>query len=865
MAWRNTNPSDYAPKSNAVGELLTGFASVYVPNKLAKDKREAEIAYEKEKADAKVAADAAEKAAAQDKKDKADLRIANSIVKRMAGVAGVNPSTITSEGLSTILDDVKNFGGDGAFDIYIKNDSDLVVNPSAFFTIPNTTASVPINTDTSSETSSALPITGSAEDADTALKDANNTDDLVKATGDVIDGVPDTNVSTNDNLEEIDADEKGNKVEPNNNTSMFSTRLPDLMDARQKNNTPELASAYYDGLVKKAAKDSRYAPLAAEFKQYVDKISMENPSISDLSEFTKLELEAAIKSKTVSDSSKANATLLLEGLKSDIPWETLDDKNYAGFARKFPDFAKEIEEIAIANTRGIFKPEDIGNFTVAQLKAYETSAIPGIEGYRSLIADTLKQKEQEKYQGISDKSTEELIALTRNTMGYDMDVRIMASNMVSARKMQGFDINTLDASSIDVLKAMETDNRIPKVNRDLITKLRENKEKSANTFSFYAKNVTNEGRAITALDMAKSDNAPSDVIQKLTNLRDSHAKAKTTSDLLQAGLDVNSIEDAVLTMEDGTKRYIQARVDTENNLLAIDPADKGTIRLMSAEETKAFSDIRTETQKIFTELGEASNAISEALETSAAAISIVDNDERTKGIGGSAAKLFAGSTRGAGELVSVVTDLFKGKPDDHTITLEDIKAKGKFSNDVLNAVVSGDVKALADDTARFQAKMLSLAFQVGRMEGQSGNAMSNQDFRKIMEIVSTTGGAVAFKTNLKDYLNGKINSYDRKLGKATGPGSQVDTFVKRYNYSPISLPLKMDAYVASVGQESLTSAYELIKSDNEVETVKERPPEPPKDQWSNLSKPKTLEERNALGEAQYYVTPDGKLAYWEGN
>jgi len=499
------------------------------------------------------------------------------------------------------------------------------------------------------------------------------------------------------------------------------------------------------------------------------------------------------------------------------------------------------------------------------LKAYETSAIPGIEGYRTLIADTLKQKEQEKYQGISDKSTDELIALTRNTMGYDIDVRIMASNMVSARKIQGFDINSLDESSIDVLKAMESDNRIPKVNRDLITKLRENKEKSVKTFNFYAKNVSNEARAITALDLAKSDNAPSDVIQKLINLRDNHAKAKTTSDLLQAGLDVNSIEDAVLTMEDGTKKYIQARVDTENNLLAIDPEDKGTIRLMSAEETKAFSDIRTETQKIFTELGEASNAISEALETSAAAISIVDNDERTKGIGGSAAKLFAGSTRGAGELVSVVTDLFKGKPDDHTITLEDIKAKGKFSNDVLNAVVSGDVKSLADDTARFQAKMLSLAFQVGRMEGQSGNAMSNQDFRKIMEIVSTSGGAVAFKTNLKDYLNGKINSYDRKLGKATGPGSQVDTFVKRYKYSPISLPLKMDAYVASVGQESLTSAYELIKSDNEVEIGKERLPEPPKDQWSTLSKPKTLEERNALGEAQYYVTPDGKLAYWEGN
>ena len=309
-------------------------------------------------------------------------------------------------------------------------------------------------------------------------------------------------------------------------------------------------------------------------------------------------------------------------------------------------------------------------------------------------------------------------------------------------------------------------------------------------------------------------------------------------------------------MEDGTKKYIQARVDTENNLLPIDPTDKGKIRLMSTEETTAFSDIRTETQKIFTALGEARNAIAEAMETSAAAIAIVDNDERTKGIGGSAAKILTGSFRGAGELVSVVTDLFRGKPDDHTITMDDIKASGKFSNDILNAAISGDVKSLADDTARFQAKMLSLAFQVGRMEGQSGNAMSNQDFRKIMEIVSTSGGAVAFRANLKEYMNGKITSYDRKLGDATGPGSQVDTFVQRYKYSPISLPLKMDAYVASVGQESLTSAYELIKSDNEVEIVKE--PLIPEDR-STIARPKTEAERDALPPNTYYFTPAGEL------
>ena len=862
MAWRNTNPSDYAPKSNAVGELLTGFASVYVPNKLAKDKREAEMAYEKEKADAKSAKDAADKAAAQDKKDKADLRVANSIVKRMAGVAGVDPKSITSEGLSTILDDVKNFGGKGAFDMYLNNPGDLIATPSAFFNITPVSTTTP--QDTGSDTSSTVTTTANADDADPAIKAAKTSDAIADSTNEFLDGIPDTKVSKNDNLEEIDAAENVDKVETSSN-SMFSTRLPDLMEARQKNNTPALASAYYDGLVKKAAADKRYEPLAAEFKQYVDKISMENPSISELGEFSKLELEAVVESKTVSAPSKANATLLLEGLKSDIPWETLDDKNYAGFARKFPDFAKEIEEIARANTRGFFNPDDIGSWTVAQLKSYETSSIPGIEKYRTLIADTLKQKEQEQYQGISDKSTDELIALTRNTMGYDIDVRIMASNMVSARKMQGFDINTLDGSSVDVLKAMESDTRIPQVNRDLIKKLREGKETSSQSFRYYAEKVSNQSEAITALDLAMSENAPAEVITKLTALKDNHTKAKTIADMRAAGLDVNSIEDAVLTMPNGTKKYIQARVDTEGNLFSIESTDKGTIRLMSTEETKAFSDIPAQTQKIFTELGVARNAITEALETSAAAIAIVDNDERTKGIGGSAAKLVTGSSRGIGELVSVVTDLFKGKPDDHTITMDDIKASGKFSNDILNAAISGDVKSLADDTARFQAKMLSLAFQVGRMEGQSGNAMSNQDFRKIMEIVSTSGGAVAFRANLKEYMNGKITSYDRKLGDATGPGSQVDTFVQRYKYSPISLPLKMDAYVASVGQESLTSAYELIKSDNEVEIVKERLPEPPKDQWSTLSKPKTLEERNALGEAQYYVTPDGKLAYWEGN
>ena len=114
MAWRNTNPSDYAPKSNAVGELLTGFASVYVPNKLAKDKREAEIAYEKEKADAKAAKEAADKAAAKDAQDKKDAKVVNAILRNM----DLTPNQVTSEIKIGILEDVQALGVSSAMDIY---------------------------------------------------------------------------------------------------------------------------------------------------------------------------------------------------------------------------------------------------------------------------------------------------------------------------------------------------------------------------------------------------------------------------------------------------------------------------------------------------------------------------------------------------------------------------------------------------------------------------------------------------------------------------------------------------------------------------------------------------------------------------
>ena len=205
------------------------------------------------------------------------------------------------------------------------------------------------------------------------------------------------------------------------------------------------------------------------------------------------------------------------------------------------------------------------------------------------------------------------------------------------------------------------------------------------------------------------------------------------------------------------------------------------------------------------QLGVANTALAEGMDTATQAIEIVEEDSRVTGAGGKLAKLLTSVGRSGGQVFSVAEELFKTNDE---ITLEQLQGKVGFDNDFLDAVVSGNVQNLADATARFEAKMLSLAFQVGRMEGQSGNAMSNQDFRKIMEIVRTSGGsAVAFKKNLTEYMAGKIKSYDQKHFKVVGPGSQIQGFKDNYGFSPVSEPLNMADYVAAQPSQTMKDNY----------------------------------------------------------
>jgi len=327
----------------------------------------------------------------------------------------------------------------------------------------------------------------------------------------------------------------------------------------------------------------------------------------------------------------------------------------------------------------------------------------------------------------------------------------------------------------------------------------------------YAEGATSFDKTSMQISLATKEGASEEIIKALNALASTQSKAaKDLAQVQKNGFGTQAL-DVVITDENGQKRYGTVyRKPGEEGL--VDSAGKpvtSALPMTDMQET-AYKTIRTETQKIGNELAIANAAITEGMRTAASAVEIVRNDQRVRGAGGKAALAIRNLVAGGGELLSVAEGLFEGKPDDHEITLEELKATGSFDNEFLNAVVSGNVQNLATETARFQAKMLSLAFQVGRMEGQSGNAMSNQDFKKIMEIVNTGGGAEAFETSLIDYMGTKLKGYDDKTLNLIAGNTNVATFKQDYDFLPIAEPLTMAQYVELRDEESLTSAYQMF-------------------------------------------------------
>jgi len=846
--WRNVNPASYRPKSNALGDALEGFASVYVPATLKKAELEDKRKYEEEKLKKANAAAAAKAAAAQNKKDKKDRDAANAIVARLAGVAGVDASSVTSAGFNTILTDIQTFGAAKAYDTYIKGEGTLQVNPSGFFSTSSALTADPV-VPTVGDTTSTDPVVAPAvepvvEQTDALLSEGGGNAVTAESTG------PSSPAPVAlDNLET--ADPEANPVaDPEASTGkgpepLFQTRLPDIMEAKTKYNTPELASEYAAQLRAKADKDSRFAALADSMEKWSSTLSIQNPSFEDLSKLDVTDLTGLLTSPNISASAKSDAQILIDTKGKNVPWGDITEGNYAGYQQQFPGQATQILQVAQANARGIMTVEEMNGLPLAVLKGMQSGANVPADMLASLET-VIKEKETEFYRSLSGMTNNELIGISNNLLAYDSDVRFTASKIEYARSAAEFNTSSLDGLSVEILRVMQTDTNISPINRDLIREFADAKakklEETSKSFRSYAENVNSVAEARTALDLANSENAPANVITQLNDLLDNQVKLKTKSDLIAAGFDTAAVIDAVITLEDGTKDYILARRDSEGGLTPVDSElqGKGTVSLMSEVQLDAFKTARTEVQKYSMELAGQNANLAEALRNSELAISIAKNNEMVRNAGGDFAQFLTSTVRGTESVLTVAESLFKGSAiqgknadngDPETYITEEqllaaMKEKGRDQS-FLDAIVSQDVQNLADDTARFEATMIILAFRAGRIEGQSGNAMSNKDFERLTQMLETQGSVEAFEKNLRDYMRSKVQNYDDRVVATLNTNPNFAGFKNDYGFYPTATPLNFTEFVKTRNEPTLSTAFTNTMNAQPVAPTVQAQPEAP--------------------------------------
>ena len=230
---------------------------------------------------------------------------------------------------------------------------------------------------------------------------------------------------------------------------------------------------------------------------------------------------------------------------------------------------------------------------------------------------------------------------------------------------------------------------------------------------------------------------------------------------------------------------------------------------LSETEASEFSKLSIQTNKYAMEISDQSNAITEGLRNAENIIQIARDDERVRNVGGDFAQFLSGFARGTDSVVGVVQELFESAGPDFVLTEEALAKELKARNidtGILTAALSPEIVALGDATAQFEAGLLALVFRSGRMEGQQGNAMSNKDFERLMEMLDVKGSREAFENTVRNYMKEKILSYDDKVS-TFDTGGAIASFQKNFGWSPVEIPKNFEELVKVRNEETLTNSY----------------------------------------------------------
>lgn len=355
-------------------------------------------------------------------------------------------------------------------------------------------------------------------------------------------------------------------------------------------------------------------------------------------------------------------------------------------------------------------------------------------------------------------------------------------------------------------------------------------------FRTYAQNVDTVREAENALSLARAEEASEATIEGLESLRRTLEAREAQEAARNSGVAAGTPVEHVITDADGTKRVGLVTIDPETGQTVDAEGNPVTSRPMTENELDQFMSIPTEVQKIGEELRQAGNGLQEALRTANTIVEIAMADPATIGLEGDLAQVITGTVRGAGSVISITNQLFtnnavRGRDEngdqvtyvtsgqvDAELRRQGVLSEGQSimsmtGQQLLDTFVSADITDTATRTTMLESAMIALAFRVGRIEGQSGNAMSNKDFERIMEMITGSNGDIrAFLGNLHEFMSQKVASYDDAAISFERDTSTINSFRNIYGYSPIGPVNSFEQIVASRGEERLTQAYNFFTS-----------------------------------------------------
>jgi hypothetical protein len=130
--------------------------------------------------------------------------------------------------------------------------------------------------------------------------------------------------------------------------------------------------------------------------------------------------------------------------------------------------------------------------------------------------------------------------------------------------------------------------------------------------------------------------------------------------------------------------------------------------------------------------------------------------------------------------------------------------------DQLEGLNLSSITNLSERKALFDAKVFLLAFRSGALEGQSGQAMSDKDYQRLLKIVYASSNPETFQQQLNDYVRQGVSTLERTSNSLNNSrDGLIGRFQQQYGYNPVAAVVSpVKDYLAS--DPRALAAYERV-------------------------------------------------------